>query len=492
MESATSDQTTTGWRRTANHTVRDLTREVLVNGVNESSGELASPGAESRGYVAVRPRERSERGLGSRSPRNAVSRTVYRWPRACRGLSSRCCCLRCHSTGPRFGPELSTQLEQLIQKQTHTTDAYTFLEPKQTPMNEIDVEAVERVADDRDAPEYVLYGGKGGVGKTTMAAATALASAREGTATLVVSTDPAHSLSDTFETEIPAEPTQIREEMPLWAVEIDPDAALEEADLFGGGDGSRESGEAGGPLGGLGGLLGGDEEGAMNPLLGGTMPGADEAAAMQQLLAYLDDDRFERVIVDTAPTGHTLRLLELPEVMDTMVGRILTLRQRLGGMMEGVKGMFGGEDGDEDGEPGMDDLEALRERIERLRATLRDPARTDFRVVMVPEEMSVMESERLLARLADFSIPVGTVVVNRVMEVLADVAPDVETAADRDVFLSPDLENCAFCKRRWEVQKDALARAQDVFRGHEVKRVPLFADEVRGEEMLAVVAACLG
>jgi arsenite-transporting ATPase len=351
-------------------------------------------------------------------------------------------------------------------------------------MNEIDVEAVERVTDEPDAPEYVLYGGKGGVGKTTMAAATALASAREGTKTLVVSTDPAHSLSDTFETDVPSEPTRIREDDPLWAVEIDPDAALEEAELFGG------NGEEGaGPLGDLGGMLGGDdEEGTMNPLLGGTMPGADEAAAVQQLLAYLDDDRFERVVVDTAPTGHTLRLLELPEVMDTMVGRILTLRQRLGGMMEGVKGMFGGDDGDEaDEEAGLDDLEALRERIERLRTTLRDPARTDFRVVMVPEEMSVMESERLLARLAEFSIPVGTVVVNRVMEDLADVAPRV----DADAFLSPDLEGCAFCQRRWEVQKGALARAQDVFRGHDVKRVPLFADEVRGEEMLTVVAACL-
>ena len=356
-------------------------------------------------------------------------------------------------------------------------------------MSEIDVEAVERLPDDTDAPEYVLYGGKGGVGKTTMAAATALASAREGTATLIVSTDPAHSLSDTYETDIPSEPTQIREDVPLWAVEIDPDAALEDAQLFGGGDadsGSDGDGDgSGGPLGGLGDLLG-DEEGAMNPLLGGTMPGADEAAAMQQLLAYLDDDRFERVIVDTAPTGHTLRLLELPEVMDTMVGRILTMRQRLGNVMGGLKGMFGGdEEGEEDAD--VSDLNALRERIERLRTTLRDPARTDFRVVLVPEEMSVMESERLLARLTEFGIPVGTVVVNRVMEDLANVAPE----ADHDAFLSPDLESCAFCQRRWDVQKKALARAQELFRGHEVKRVPLFAEEVRGEEMLTLVAACL-
>jgi arsenite-transporting ATPase len=127
--------------------------------------------------------------------------------------------------------------------------------------------------------------------------------------------------------------------------------------------------------------------------------------------------------------------------------------------------------------------------VERLRERLRDPARTDFRVVMVPEEMSVVESEHLLERLDAFDIPAGTVVVNRVMQDLADVA-DVE-AVDADWFVAPDLEDCEFCQRRWEVQRAALSRAQDVFRGHEVKRVPLFADEVRGERMLRVVAACL-
>jgi arsenite-transporting ATPase len=215
--------------------------------------------------------------------------------------------------------------------------------------------------------------------------------------------------------------------------------------------------------------------------MGGSMPGADEAAAMRQLLEYLDDPRFERVVVDTAPTGHTLRLLELPEVLDSMVGRLLSLREQFSGMMEGLKGMFGVGEGD-DG-PSLDDL---RDRIERLRAVLQDPERTDFRVVMVPEEMSVVESERLVDRLGEFGIPVGTVVVNRVME-------DPEAVADIDPewVVAPNLEDCEFCQRRWEVQQDALRRATDLFRDHEVKRVPLLADEVRGERALRVVAACL-
>ncbi|MFC7204399.1 ArsA family ATPase [Haloferax namakaokahaiae] len=355
-----------------------------------------------------------------------------------------------------------------------------------------------------DAPDYVLYGGKGGVGKTTMAAATGLASAADGTATLVVSTDPAHSLSDTLGVSIPPEPTRIRDDIPLYAAEIDPDTVMEGP--FAGGDGedfdtddpdydtseydddnpfvgddqNSPFGSMGDAMGGFEDLLGGD--GPMG--MGGSMPGADEAAAMQQLLEYLDDPRFERVVIDTAPTGHTLRLLELPEMMDSMLGRIVRMRDRFSGMMDNIKGMFGG--GPDDPQAGMADLDDLRERIERLRAVLRDPAKTDFRVVMIPEEMSVVESKRLVDRLNEFGIPVQTLVVNRVMEPVEDIA-DV----DEQWIVAPDLDHCEFCKRRWQVQQEALREATDLFRGRDVKRVPLLADQVQGEDALRVVAACL-
>ena len=338
---------------------------------------------------------------------------------------------------------------------------------------DLEVEPVEEI--DVDAPEYVLYGGKGGVGKTTMAAATALASARGGTPTLVVSTDPAHSLSDTLEADIPAEPAEIREH--LYAAEIDPEDALAEGP-FAGGDGD---GAGGNPLAGL---LGGD---AANPL-GGSMPGSDEAAAIRLLMEYLDDPRFERVVVDTAPTGHTLRLLELPEMLDSMVGRLVTLRERMGGMFEGLLG------GDE-GEEGIDGLREFADRIEELRTLLRDPAKTDFRVVMVPEELSVRESERLLDRLVEFGIPVGTVVVNRVMQDPAEVIDfDIDGDDGTDAggaLVAPNHADCEFCARRWEVQQRALAASQDLFRAYDVRRVPLLAEEVRGEALLEVVAACL-
>ena len=389
-------------------------------------------------------------------------------------------------------------------------------------MSSIDVEAVDEVAESEEpadedgapvddgemqvdvetraeitpeTPEYVLYGGKGGVGKTTMAAATGLASAAGGVNTLVVSTDPAHSLSDTYETEIPAKPARIREDMPLYAAEIDPDDAMEEGMFGADGDplgGMGEMGDA------MGGMMGGasdpdgpaddEADGGLGSLLGGTMPGADEAAAMRQLLEYLDDPRFDRVIVDTAPTGHTLRLLQLPEIMDSMIGRVMKLRNRFSGMMDGIKGMFGG--GDDDPDPSAD-LDELRERIERLRSVLQDPEKTDFRVVTIPEEMSVTESERLVARLDEFGIPVNTLVVNRVMEGVGDVTDGSGAAIDPEWVVEPNPDSCEFCARRWEVQQAALRRATDLFRGRDVKRVPLLAKEVRGEAALRVVAACL-
>jgi len=384
-------------------------------------------------------------------------------------------------------------------------------------MSEIDVEAVDEVEGEEseadhptdgpqpvevtatetdlpagvDAPEYVLYGGKGGVGKTTMAAATALSSAAGGAATLVVSTDPAHSLSDTLETRIPATPTRIREEIPLWAAEIDPDEAMGEGMFGTDEDPLGGMGEMGDQLGPMGDMLGGDEgDGGMGGLagmmgMGGSMPGADEAVAMRQLLEYLDDPRFDRVIVDTAPTGHTLRLLELPELMDSMVGRVMKMRQRMQGMFDGLKGMFGG--GSDNPDPSAD-LDQLRESIKRLRGVLRDPDQTDFRVVMIPEEMSVVESERLVDQLGAFEIPVQTLVVNRVMEDLADIT---DREVDPDWIVTPNLEDCEFCQRRWQVQQNALQESTDLFRNRDVKRVPLLADEVRGEAALRVVAACL-
>lgn len=335
-------------------------------------------------------------------------------------------------------------------------------------MTELDVQPVDELT--FTSPKYVLYGGKGGVGKTTMAAATGLANAATGTDTLVVSTDPAHSLSDIFGTTIGESPTRIREEIPLFAVEINPNQSLDEYDLF-------ESDALLSEMGGLDEMMG-DDVG-----LDGLVPGADELTAMFQLLEFMEDDRFDQIVIDTAPTGHTLRLLELPEMMESMMGQLLTLKERISGFVDGFTGMFG----DTESEQTATDmtLAELQDQITALRQILRDPSQTDFRIVMVPEKLSVFESRRLIRRLQEYQIPVDTVVVNRVLE-------PVEAITDVDgEFVSPDLDSCPFCRQRWDVQQDALAEVNDLFRVSTIKRVPLFAQGVTDETMIEVVARCL-
>ena len=268
--------------------------------------------------------------------------------------------------------------------------------------------------------EYVLYGGKGGVGKTTCAAATALGRARAGTPTLVVSTDPAHSLSDVFDAPIGAEPTRIREGLDLWAVEVDPEDRID-----------RYRGQIGAALEDLEDLgitLDGDD--LDDVIEAGVAPGTDEAAAMDLFVDFMDDPRYDCIVFDTAPTGHTLRLLGLPDVMESAAGKLITVKSQVSSLAESVRGFLGtGGDGDAPDDDGPDlDLGALRERMARVGAALRDPDRTEFRVVLVPEEMAILESERLLSDLDAHGVPVGGAVVNRVLE---DPSPECERCQTR-------------------------------------------------------------
>mgnify|MGYP003858641261 CR=1 FL=1 len=316
--------------------------------------------------------------------------------------------------------------------------------------------------------DCLCYGGKGGVGKTTCAAATGLSLAGAGKRTLVVSTDPAHSLSDAVETDIGPEPTQLEladslalettHAAELWAVEIDPKTRQERyenmaralaADL-------RSAG-----------ISLSDAE--VERLFSGGMPaGSDEIAALDLLVEYVDSGEWDVVVLDTAPTGHTLRLFDMPSVMGRALETAQSLRgqaRRIGSAartaMLGPLSMFGSDDDDES-------LASFQARLERARDILLDPARTEFRVVLIPESMAIAESERLVARLREAGVPVERLVVNRVLE--------------------DPHEGCPRCQSRQARHEERLAEIRETFPDLEVVTLPDLEGEAQGPASLSAIA----
>lgn len=249
----------------------------------------------------------------------------------------------------------------------------------------------------------VLYGGKGGVGKTTCAAAHGLALARDGSETLVVSTDPAHSLGDVFERDLGGDPSEVADG--LFAAEVDPETGQEAyrrvVEALAG-----EFRDAGLRL---------SEDDLERLFEAGLVPGGDEVAALEYVARYATSD-YDHVVFDTAPTGHTLRLLDLPDVLGETLGvagdvqrRVRRAGRAARSVVLGPAAYWGSTDDE-------DEVASLQRRVADVGALLRDPARTSFRVVLTPERMAIAEAERLLARLSDADVPVESLVVNRLFE----------------------------------------------------------------------------
>ncbi|MFW9944368.1 MAG: ArsA family ATPase [Candidatus Sifarchaeia archaeon] len=298
-----------------------------------------------------------------------------------------------------------------------------------------------------DNIKFILSGGKGGVGKTSCAGAMAVLSARQGLRTLVLSTDPAHSLSDSFDQDLSGgEIVAIKGFDNLWGMEIDTEKGMKEfEDTIGSG--------AAGPEMEMASQLMGDIS-TMSP------PGSDEAMAFGKMLEFLEDSSYDRVIFDTAPTGHTLKLLELPDLLDSWLGRILTLRQRLGSMMAGMRAMFGGGERED---TSWEMLQNTKEKIRAARLELSDPEKTQFVVVMIPEAMAVFETQRLLGSLKVWNIPADNIIVNQ---------------------LVPGNPDCVFCSKRREMQQTNLVDIRELYSDLDLTEVPLFDSEIRGIEGL--------
>jgi arsenite-activated ATPase ArsA len=302
-------------------------------------------------------------------------------------------------------------------------------------------------------PEFTLYGGKGGVGKTTCASATALADARRGERTLVVSTDPAHSVGDRFETTVGATPTSVHDTHPLYAAEIDPQQRLDDnytdtIDAL-----TNEIENLGVDIGDTFGIDAGD------------VIGSDELAVVMRSVSTLVMRRGSHCF-DTAPTGHTLKLLQLPDILDSTFGKALQVKSQVESVTNTVSGFFSG--GNDDRERGLSDIDvdSTKSRIERVATVLQNPDQTRFRVVMEPERLSRLETERLLERLESASVHVDQIVVNKVLT-------DIDSS-------------CTLCSTRRESQQKVLQRTQEQF-DQPVTTIPLIAGH-DGYEVLEIVA----
>ena len=259
----------------------------------------------------------------------------------------------------------------------------------------------------------LLFGGKGGVGKTTTSAATAVWLADAGLRVLLVSSDPAHSTSDSLDVELDSTPTPVEGVPGLFGLEMDPESKISSVlpkmgEMMNGMNGS-------GGLGGLGGLSmmlepnAKEEMDAMRDEVKASdmvIPGLDEALAFDELLRHVEDPTWDVIVFDTAPTGHTLRFLSLPELIESWSDKIIRMMRVSGGLRSML---FGRKESD----AMKEELERFRRRVLHVRRVLSNESITSFTLVTIPERMGINETLRAHASLTEYKLPVPNCLVNR-------------------------------------------------------------------------------
>ena len=284
--------------------------------------------------------------------------------------------------------------------------------------------------------QFILFSGKGGVGKTSMASTTAVYHADQGKKTLIVTTDPAANLSDVFEQEIGHKITKINNVENLFAMEIDPDKATDEykerslapmRDLF------DED------------LLKVAEEQLSGPC-------TEEMAAFDKFIDFMDDGEYDIVIFDTAPTGHTIRLLELPVDWSRHIE-------------ESSKGS---------GQTCMGPVAIIQEskkKYDDAIAKLRNPNITNFVFVMQAEVTSLQETVRSSKGLEELGIKTSQVIINGLIPETEAVVP--------------------FFKKKYLRQLETIQKAQEIFSHIEIKKMELLDTELKGVDMFRKSASIL-
>lgn len=301
--------------------------------------------------------------------------------------------------------------------------------------------------------KVVFFGGKGGVGKSTSSAAFALACAKNGKETLLVSTDPAHNIGDLFRKKIGGKIRKVDDH--LSAFEID--SEKESKNYI---ESVKDN---------LKDLVKPKMKEEVNRQIdmASSTPGADEAALFDRMVSLILDegDQYDTIVFDTAPTGHTIRLLTLPELMGVWIDGMLQTREKF---QKDYSQWLG--DGEKPDDPVYDILNRRRQRFASVREILLDAEQTGFVFVMNPERLPILETQKAIHQLSHHDLKVETLVINKVL---------------------PEDVDGTFLQKRKEREKEYLAMIDETFPDKEKIRIPLLAEDINNFAALEAIAGQL-
>lgn len=303
--------------------------------------------------------------------------------------------------------------------------------------------------------KWIFVGGKGGVGKTTTSCSIGALLSAHRSSVLIVSTDPAHNLSDAFGQKFGSKPTLVNGFHNLSCMEMDPADSVSVL-----GESSNDLALPGASASGSG---MDDSMRKMMKEISSALPGIDEALSFAEIMKNVENSKYDVIVFDTAPTGHTLRLLSFPKTLDLALGKIESLKDRFAPLMNQFAPMLGGPANMQ--EMLLGKLTETRKVIEKVNKQFKNPELTTFVCVCIPEFLSLYETERLIQELAKFEIDTHNIVVNQVL------------------FAEPD--SCRKLLARKKMQDKYIDQIHDLYaEDFHVVIMPLRDEEVRGPALL--------
>lgn len=307
---------------------------------------------------------------------------------------------------------------------------------------------------DKELKRLIMIGGKGGVGKTTCASAIALHFSLRGKKTLIISSDPTPSLSDIFEMEIGDQEKSINHVDNLYGIEVSSEVVLKKwKERFG-----PEIYEV------VSSFASVDYD--FVDYIGGA-PGIEEEYMLNYILELVESGQYDLVVWDTAPAGHTLRLLHLPQIFLKHLEAATKFYMNLYSYLEKLKETVKLKRGKRSLLEIISGWEDLAEKVVNF---IRDPQKSEFIIVTIPEALGVRQTERIIKDFDEYQLRVNHLIVNYVIQ-------------DAD---------CEFLKIRSEMQKNYIKILKDQY-SHRIKLIetPLFPQEIKGVEKIKRISEIL-